>query len=84
MYLCPIETATIWHTKVLSAEKKKCAEAGNWRSIGRTPIFYTWAGNTFELLCIEHLPMMRDKRVLRLSAATIAGEGLPPTEELRK
>jgi hypothetical protein len=46
----------------------KGTEAGNWRSIQRTPTFYAWAGNTFELLCIEHLPMMRDK----LRIATIS------------
>lgn len=35
--------------------------AGNWRSLQRTPTFYTWAGNTFELLCVEHLSQMREK-----------------------
>lgn len=39
----------------------KGTDAGNWRTIQRTPTFYTWAGNTFEMLCIEHLPQIKDK-----------------------
>ena len=39
----------------------KGADAGNWRTIQRTPKFYSWAGNTFEMLCIEHLPQIKDK-----------------------
>ncbi|MBR6180741.1 MAG: AAA family ATPase [Prevotella sp.] len=39
----------------------KGTDAGNWRTIQRTQTFYTWAGNTFEMLCIEHLPQMKDK-----------------------
>ncbi len=46
----------------------KGIDAGNWRTIQRTPTFYTWAGNTFEILCIEHLPQMKDK----LRIATIS------------
>lgn len=41
---------------------------GNWRSIQRTPAFYAWAGNTFEMLCIEHLPQIKDKlRIFTIS-----------------
>lgn len=36
-------------------------DAGNWRTIQRTPAFFTWAGNTFEMLCIEHLQQMKEK-----------------------
>ena len=36
-------------------------DAGNWRALQRTPKFYSWAGNTFEMLCIEHLPQMKEK-----------------------
>ena len=36
-------------------------DTGGWRSIQRTPTFYAWAGNTFEMLCIEHLPQIKDK-----------------------
>lgn len=39
----------------------KGTDAGNWRTIQRTPSFYSWAGNTFEILCIEHLPQIKDK-----------------------
>ena len=39
----------------------KGTDAGNWRTIQRTPTFYTWAGNTFEMLCIEHLSQIKDK-----------------------
>ncbi|MBQ9218399.1 MAG: AAA family ATPase [Muribaculaceae bacterium] len=46
---------------------RKGAAAGNWRSMQRTPAFYAWAGNTFEMLCIEHLAQMQD----RLRIATI-------------
>ena len=39
----------------------KGTSAGNWRTIQRTPSFYTWAGNTFEMLCIGHLQQMKEK-----------------------
>lgn len=39
----------------------KGTDAGNWRTLQRTPAFYSWAGNTFEMLCIEHLPQMKEK-----------------------
>lgn len=47
----------------------KGSNAGNWRSIQRTPSFYAWAGNTFEMLCIEHLAQMKDA----LRIATVSG-----------
>ena len=34
--------------------------AGNWRAIQRTPSFYSWAGNTFELLVVEHINQLKD------------------------
>jgi len=37
----------------------KQARQGLWNTIHRTPVFYTWAGDTFELLCIEHLPQLQ-------------------------
>lgn len=46
----------------------KGQNAGQWRSLQRTPAFYSWAGNTFEMLCIEHLPQIKDK----LRIATIS------------
>ena len=47
------------------AESKQ-TKKGIWNSIHRTPAFYTWAGDTFELLCIEHLPQIQDS--LRVSS----------------
>lgn len=37
------------------------AQQGNWRSIQRTAQFFSWAGNTFELLCTMHLKQLCDK-----------------------
>lgn len=39
----------------------KGIDAGNWRTIQRTPTLYAWAGYTFEMLCVEHLPQIMDK-----------------------
>ncbi len=39
---------------------------GMWGSIHRTPMFNTWAGDTFELLAISHLGQLQD--ALRLPA----------------
>lgn len=38
----------------------KQTKKGQWNSIHGTPTFYTWAGETFELLCIEHLEQIQD------------------------
>ena len=38
----------------------KQPQKGQWNTTHRTPIFYTWAGDTFELLCIEHLRQIQD------------------------
>lgn len=38
----------------------KQPQKGLWNTTHRTPIFYTWAGDTFELLCIEHLPQIQN------------------------
>ena len=35
-------------------------EFTSWRSVQRSKPFYTWAGNTFELLVIEHMPQLAD------------------------
>ena len=39
----------------------KAGDSSGWRTVQRTPVFYTWAGNTFEMLCIEHLPQIKEK-----------------------
>lgn len=36
------------------------SRAGMWQTINRTGKFYSWAGETFELLCIAHLPQLQD------------------------
>ena len=41
---------------------------GNWKSIQRTAHFFTWAGNTFELLVTQHLPQLAE--ALRISTIT--------------
>ena len=46
----------------------KGTNVGNWRAIQRTPTFYAWAGNTFEMLCIEHLEQM--KEALRIATVS--------------
>ena len=38
----------------------KQPKPGLWNAIHGTPTFYTWAGDTFELLCIEHLPRIQE------------------------
>ncbi len=37
----------------------KQVKSGGWNAIHGTSSFYTWAGDTFELLCIEHLQNMQ-------------------------
>lgn len=46
----------------------KGIDAGNWRTIQRTSSFYTWAGNTFEMLCIEHQNQL--KEALRIATVS--------------
>lgn len=38
----------------------KQVKAGNWTALNGTSSFYNWAGDTFELLCIEHMKQMQD------------------------
>lgn len=54
------------------------ANAGNWRAIQRTPTFYSWAGNTYEMLCIEHLPQMRDRLRIATVSRNYCWSGLAP------
>lgn len=35
-------------------------KSGMWHTINRTGKFYSWAGETFELLCVAHLPQIQD------------------------
>lgn len=49
-------------------EGNTIAHRGNWRSLQRTPAFFAWAGNSFELLCIKHQQQLCDK--LRIANMT--------------
>ncbi|MBQ7691508.1 MAG: ATP-binding protein [Muribaculaceae bacterium] len=42
------------------ADSKQTIQKRMWSSIHRTPTFYTWAGDTFELLCIEHQQQLQN------------------------
>lgn len=33
---------------------------GKWNTLQGLPVFYAWAGESFELLCTEHLPQIQD------------------------
>lgn len=35
-------------------------KSGMWHTINRTGRFYSWAGDTFELLCVFHLPQIQN------------------------
>lgn len=39
---------------------KKQVKAGGWKELFGKGEYYKWAGDTFELLCIEHIPQMMD------------------------
>ena len=49
-------------------EGKTQTHRGNWRSLQRTGQFFSWAGNSFELLCLLHQDRMCDK--LRIANMT--------------
>lgn len=52
--------------------------AGNWRTIQRTPTFYTWAGNTFEMLCIEHLEQIKEALRIATISRNYCWSGVGP------
>lgn len=49
-------------------EGNNMAHRGNWRSLQRSSSFFAWAGNTFELLCINHQRQLCNK--LRIATLT--------------
>lgn len=51
---------------------------GNWRTIQRTPTFYTWAGNTFEMLCIEHLEQIKEALRIATISRNYCWSGMGP------
>ena len=56
----------------------KGTNAGNWRAIQRTPSFYAWAGNTFEMLCIEHLEQMKEALRIATISRNYCWKGMAP------
>jgi len=47
---------SLFYLKFIEGNQSK---GGMWHSINRTGKFYSWAGETFELLCIAHLPQIQ-------------------------
>ena len=56
----------------------KGVDRGNWRAAQRTPSFYTWAGNTFEMLCVEHLEQMKDALRIATVSRNYCWRGVGP------
>lgn len=56
----------------------KGTDAGNWRTIQRTSSFYTWAGNTFEMLCIEHQNQLKEALRIATVSRNYCWRGLGP------
>ena len=46
--------------------ENKQVKKGIWNTLSGTPAFYTWAGESFELLCTEHIAKIQD--ALRISS----------------
>ena len=53
----------------------------SWRSVQRSKPFYTWAGNTFELLVIEHMPQLADALRIKEYATPFSWRGASPDGE---
>ena len=53
----------------------------SWRSIQRSKPFYTWAGNTFELLVMEHMPKLADALRIKEYATPFSWRGKTPDGE---
>ena len=52
-----------------------------WRSLQRTPAFYTWAGNSFELLVEEHIPQLCEILRIKDPAESYCWTGRTPDEK---
>ncbi len=52
-----IDFFSLFYLRFASSKQTK---KGMWNTIHRTPTFYTWAGGTFELLCIVHLQQLKN------------------------
>ena len=53
----------------------------SWRSVQRSKPFYTWAGNTFELLVMEHMPQLADALRIKEYATPFSWRGETPDGE---
>jgi len=56
-------------------------EFTSWRSVQRSKPFYTWAGNTFELLAIEHTPQLAEALRIKEYATPFSWRGKTPEGE---
>lgn len=53
----------------------------SWRSVQRSKPFYAWAGNTFELLVLEHMPKLADALRIKEYATPFSWRGMTPDGE---
>ena len=53
----------------------------SWRSLQRSKPFYTWAGNTFELLVMEHMPQLANALRIKEYATPFCWRGKTPDGE---
>lgn len=60
----------------------KGKDVGSWRTIQRTSTFYTWASQTFEMLCIEHLRQIKDKLRIATVNRNYCWKGTAPNGSL--
>lgn len=58
-----IDFFSLFYLRFAEAKQTK---KGMWNAIHGTPTFYSWAGDTFELLCIQHLEQIQN--ALRLAS----------------
>lgn len=48
-----MDNFTLYYLKFLRPKKSK--NKGNWLNIMNTPSFYSWTGNAFEIICLQHI-----------------------------
>lgn len=57
------------------------SDFASWRSLQRSKHFYTWAGNTFELLVTEHMPQLANALRIKEYATPFSWRGKTPDGE---
>jgi len=60
-------------------ENKTLTHSGNWKSIQRTAQFYSWAGNTFEILVVEHISQLAEALRIATVSKSFCYKGQSPT-----